>query len=156
MYSSFEIVVHMTGEITKLRERTGAGVMDCKKALEEAGGDVEKAVAIIHERGFSKAEKKKDRATGAGLLHTYIHNGRVGVLLLIRCETDFVARGEDFKDLAHDIVMQIAAMDPQDIKALLAQNFVKEESITIEARIAKTIAKLGENIKIEKFCRYEI
>ena len=77
-------------------------------------------------------------------------------MLLIRCETDFVARGEDFKDLAHDIVMQIAAMDPQDIKALLAQNFVKEESITIEARIAKTIAKLGENIKIEKFCRYEI
>lgn len=146
----------MTEKITALRERTGAGVMECKKALEESGGDLEKAIAIIHERGLSKAEKKKDRTTGAGLLHTYVHNGRVGVLLLLRCETDFVARADDFKELAHNIAMQIAAMEALSPEDLLKQNFIKDESITIEALIAKTIAKLGENIKIEKFCRYEI
>ncbi|KKQ21587.1 translation elongation factor Ts [Candidatus Wolfebacteria bacterium RIFCSPLOWO2_01_FULL_38_11] len=146
----------MTSEIQKLREITGAGVMECKKALEEAAGDFEKAKSIIYERGLTKAEKKSERATGSGLLHSYIHNGRVGVLLELRCETDFVARNPLFKELAHNLVMQIAAMNPQDINSLVAQNYVKDDSMAVEALIKTAIAKLGENIKVEKFCRYEI
>lgn len=135
---------------------TNAGVMDCKKALADAGGDFDKAVAIIHERGLVKAEKKGERTTGAGLLHSYIHNERVGVLLELRCETDFVARNPIFKELAHNLVMHIAAMNPANEEGLLAQNYVKDESLTIEALIKSVIAQLGENIKVEKFCRYEL
>ncbi|PIR44339.1 translation elongation factor Ts [Candidatus Wolfebacteria bacterium CG10_big_fil_rev_8_21_14_0_10_31_9] len=142
--------------IQKLREITGAGVMDCKKALDEAGGDIEKAKAIIFEMGLAKAERKSERKTGAGLLETYIHNGRVGVILELRCETDFVARNEKFKELAHDIVMHIAAMGPETVEDLLNQGFVKNDSITIEQLIKSSIGSIGENIKIEKFCRYEL
>ncbi|MBI4993824.1 translation elongation factor Ts [Candidatus Wolfebacteria bacterium] len=142
--------------IKKLREITLAGMMDCKKALDDADGDLDKAVAIIHERGLAKAEKKGDRATGAGLLHSYVHNERVGVLLELRCETDFVARNPLFKELAHNLVMHIAAMNPQNIEELMKQNYVKDDSLIIEDLIKSTIAKLGENAKVEKFCRYEI
>ena len=146
----------MTDDIKKLREVTGAGVMECKKAIDEAAGDFEKAKVIIFERGLARAEKKSERTTGAGLLESYIHNGRVGVLLELRCETDFVARNEVFKDLAHDIAMHIAALDPKDVEELLKQNFVKNESITVEDLIKSAIAKIGENMKVEKFCRYEL
>lgn len=130
--------------------------MECKRALDEAGGDLEKAKSIIFERGLTKAEKKSSRATGAGLLETYVHNNRVGVLLELRCETDFVARNELFKELAHNIAIHIAAMNPSNIEELLAQNYVKNESIIIDALIKEAISKIGENIKVEKFCRYEI
>ncbi|MBI5401646.1 translation elongation factor Ts [Candidatus Wolfebacteria bacterium] len=146
----------MASDVQNLREITGAGVMECKRALDEAGGDLEKAKMIIFERGLARAEKKSGRATGAGLLETYIHNNRVGVLLEIRCETDFVARNELFKELAHNIAMHIAAMNPLNIEELFAQNYVKDESITIDALIKEAISKIGENIKVEKFCRYEI
>lgn len=146
----------MTGDVQKLRELTGAGVMECKRALDEAGGDFEKAKIIIFERGLSKAEKKSDRATGAGLLETYVHNNRVGVMMEIRCETDFVARNDVFKELAHNVAMHIAAMDPQTSEELLSQNYVKNESITVEQLIKDAIAKIGENIKVGRFCRYEI
>ena len=146
----------MKEQIRKLRELTSAGVMECKKALEEAGGDFDKAKAIIHERGLVKAEKKGARATGAGLLHSYIHNERVGVLLELRCETDFVARNDSFKELAHNLAMHIAAMNPSSAEELMVQNYVKDESVDIEGLIKSTIAKVGENIKVEKFCRYEI
>lgn len=146
----------MDNNIIKLRELTNAGVMDCKKALKDAAGDFNKAVAIIHERGLVKAEKKGERVTGAGLLHSYIHNERVGVLLELRCETDFVARNPLFKELAHNLAMHIAAINPGNIEALMKQNYVKDESLTIEALIKSAIAKLGENTKVEKFCRYEI
>ncbi|MBI5306675.1 translation elongation factor Ts [Candidatus Wolfebacteria bacterium] len=142
--------------IKKLRELTNAGVMDCKKALKDAGDDLDKAIAIIHERGLAKAEKKGERATGAGLLQSYIHNERVGVLLELRCETDFVARNPLFKELAHNLAMHIAAMNPGNIEELLKQNYVKDESLTIEDLIKSAIAKLGENTKVEKFCRYEL
>lgn len=142
--------------IQKLREITGAGVMECKKALDEAGGDIEKAKSILFEMGLARAEKKGERKTGAGLLETYIHNNRVGVLLELRCETDFVARNEKFKDLAHNIAMHIAAMNPETVEEVLAQNFIKDDSITIEQLIKSSIATIGENIKIEKFCRYEL
>ena len=139
-----------------MRDITSAGVMDCKRALQESDDDLDKAVAIIHEKGLAKAERKSERATGAGLLHSYIHNERVGVLLELRCETDFAARNPLFKELAHNLAMQIAAMNPADVKEFLAQNYVKDESLTIEALLKTTIAKIGENIRIEKFCRYEI
>jgi len=145
----------MKEQVQKLRELTSAGVMECKKALEEAGGDFEKA-KIIHKRGLAKAERKGDRSTGAGLLHSYIHNERVGVLLELRCETDFVARNESFKELAHNLAMHIAAMNPFNLEELMTQIYIKDDSINIEEFIKSTIAKIGENIKIEKFCRYEI
>ncbi len=146
----------MVNDIQRLREQTGAGVMECKKALADAGGDFERAVELIYERGIVKAEKKAGRATGAGFLETYLHNGRVGVLMEIRCETDFVARSEPFKTLAHELTMQIAAMNPQDVSELLNQPYIKDEETTVEKLIKNTVAKVGENIKIERFCRYEI
>lgn len=143
-------------DVKKLREVTGAGVMECKQALTEAGGDFDRAVAIVHERGLVKAEKKQVRNAGAGLLHSYIHNERVGVLLDIRAETDFVVRGEFFRNLAHEVAMQVAAMNPENIEALLKQPFIKDDSKTIEVLIKDVVARVGENIKIEKFARYEL
>ncbi len=142
--------------IKNLRETTGAGVIECKKALEESGGDIEKAKSIIYERGLARAERKKERTTGAGLLETYIHNGRVGVLLELRCETDFVARNENFKELAHNVAMHIAAMNPQDAENLLEQPFIKNDSQTIGDLIKDFIGRSGENVKVERFCRYEV
>ena len=146
----------MLNDIQRLREATGAGVMDCKRALDDAKNDFEAAVDLIKERGLVKAEKKSERSTGAGLLETYVHNGRVGVLLELRCETDFVARADAFRQLAHELVMQIAAMNPADIDVLSKQPCIKDESMTIEDLVKKNIALLGENIRIEKFCRYEL
>ncbi len=143
-------------DVQKLREMTGAGVMDCKKALQDASGDLDKAVEIINERGLIKAQARAGRKTGAGILETYIHNNRVGVLLELRCETDFVARTEDFRNLAHDLAMQVAAMDPKDHKALLEQPFVKDEKTTVDAIVKGVIAKTGENIEVGRFCRYEL
>ena len=146
----------MINQVQKIREITNAGVMECKKALEDTGGDFDKAVALIHERGLTRAEKKSGRTTGAGLLHSYIHNERVGVLLELRCETDFVARNPMFKELAHDLAMHIAAMNPTDVSDLIKQNYVKDDSVVIENLVKGVIAKLGENIRVEHFCRYEI
>ncbi|MEK7062275.1 MAG: translation elongation factor Ts [Patescibacteria group bacterium] len=146
----------MINQVQKLREITSAGVMECKKALEDVNGDFDKALTLIHERGLTRAEKKGERTTGAGLLHSYIHNERVGVLLELRCETDFVARNPMFKELAHNLAMHIAAMNPADISDLMKQNYVKDDSLVIENLVKGVIAKLGENIKVEKFCRYEL
>jgi elongation factor Ts len=146
----------MTEEIKQLRETTGAGVMDCKKALDEASGDTKRAKEIIQEKGLAKAAKKGGRATGTGYLETYIHTGRIGVLLEMRCETDFVAKNEDFKKLAHELAMQIAAMSAENPEELASQPYIKDESKTVEQLIKETIAKLGENIKVERFCRYEV
>ncbi len=146
----------MTELVKQLRDETGAGVMDCKKALEEAQGDLDKAKEIIQEKGLIKATKRAGRDTGAGILESYIHNNRVGVLLELRCETDFVARSDDFKNLAHNLVMHIAALNPKDIEALLEQPFVKDESQTVDQLVKSVAAKTGENTQIERFCRYEI
>lgn len=146
----------MTRDIQRLREITGAGVMECKKALADTKGDFDKATKLINERGVIKAEKKATRATGAGFLESYIHNGRVGVLLELRCETDFVAHSDPFKELAKNLAMQIAAMNPESVEGLLKQPFIKDESMTIENLIKGVVAKTGENIKIERFCRYEL
>jgi elongation factor Ts len=143
-------------DVSKLREMTGAGIMDCKRALDDASGDFEKAKALIMERGIVKAEKKADRATGAGILEAYVHNNRVGVMLDLRCETDFVVRSDPFRALAKELVMQIAAMNPADAAELLAQPYIKDPSMTVEQLIKSVIAKVGENMRVEKFCRYEL
>jgi len=142
--------------IQKLREITGAGVMECKKALDEAGGDFDKACQIIHEKGQMKVEKRANRETGAGLIYSYVHNERIGVLLDLRAETDFVVRSDPFRELAKEIAMQIAAMAPQNIDELLSQPYIKNESKTVKDLINETIAKVGENIKINNFFRMEI
>src|SRR3989344_1499502 len=108
-------------DVKKLREKTGAGVMDSKTALEDAGGDFDKAVALIKERGLLKADKKAGRTLGAGLVDAYVHNNRVVVLVNVSCETDFVARSDVFRSLVHEVAMQIAAMNPQDVDELMEQ-----------------------------------
>jgi len=143
-------------DVKKLREMTGAGVMDSKRALEDAGGDFKKAAEIIKERGLIKAEKKSGRELGSGLIDSYVHNDRVGVLISVSCETDFVARSEDFRNLVHNLAMQIAAMNPKDVDELMDQAYIKDESTSIENIVKGEIAKLGENIKVVEFTRYEI
>lgn len=144
-------------QIKKIRDKTGYSVIECKNALEETNGDEEKTLNILEKKGKEKADKKSERETKQGLIDTYIHaNGRIGVILEINCETDFVARNEKFKELAHDISMHIAAMNTQNSEELLSQPFIKDESKTIKDLITEAVAKLGENIKIGKFFRLEI
>jgi elongation factor Ts len=143
-------------DVQKLREITGAGVMECKKALVDAQGNFEKAVSLVRERGLARAETKKARVVQAGVVESYVHNDRVGVLLVVHCETDFVARSAPFRELAHNLAMQIAAMDPADVQTLLNQNYIKDERKTVGELIKETIAQVGENIQVEKFIRYEI
>ena len=143
-------------DVAKLREETGAGVMDCKKALTQANGDYQKAIELLKAQGQAKADKKGDRTTGAGYLETYIHSGRVGVLLEVRAETDFVTRSEPFRELAKNLALQIAASAPETVEDLLKQPYIKDESLTIENLLKATIAKVGENMKIVRFARYTV
>src|SRR3989344_8052617 len=140
-------------DIQKLRRETGAGVMDVKRALEEAKGDFAKATEIIKEKGLVKAEAKAERAINAGLIKTYTHNDRVGVVLRLGCETDFVAKSDVFQKLAQELAMQIVAMDPKDPVELMAQPFIKDESTTIEELVKQVIAKTVENIRVDEFRR---
>lgn len=146
----------MKEDVIKLRELTGAGVMECKRALESAGGDFKKAEELIRTSNAARAETKKERKTGAGFLYSYIHNKRVGVLLEMRCETDFVVQSDPFQTLTHEIALHIAAMGPETVEELLAQPFVKDESITVNDLIKQLIGKVGENSKVERFCRFEL
>lgn len=148
----------ITSDLVKhLRLLTGASVMLCKKALEETGGDTEKALAFLKKSSQALAAKKNDRAIGAGVVDAYIHGGgKVGVLLELRCETDFVARNAEFKTLAHDLALHIAGMDPEDVKLLLAQPYVKDQSTMVEELVKRAIAKFGERIEVARFVRYEI
>ncbi len=189
-------------EVKKLRDKTGAGMMDCKKALQESNGDLDKATDILRRQGIAKAEKKSGRTANEGQIASYIHpGGRIGVMLEINCETDFVAKTDDFQNLANDIAMQIAAMTPvavdrEDIDqaliekekaifheqakdegkpehiiekivdgrlekyysevVLLEQPFVKDTDKTIGQLITDAVAKLGENIAVNRFIRYEL
>ncbi|MDZ4248125.1 MAG: translation elongation factor Ts [Patescibacteria group bacterium] len=144
-------------DVQRLRAATGAGIMDAKRSLEEAGGDVDKAKDLLKERGLTKAAKKADRETAEGVVHSYIHgDGKIGVLLELLCETDFVAKNDDFRNLAQEISMQIAAGDPKDVKELLAQPYIKDEKQTVEQLLQAAIAKLGENIKVTRFARYAL
>ena len=191
-----------TQMIKELREKTGAGIVDCKKALQEANGDMEKAVEILRKKGAAKAAKKADRATAEGIVVSYIHaGGKVGTLVELNCQTDFVARTENFKILGHEIAMQVAAMAPEYLskedvpaeviekekeilkqqalsegkpehivekivegrlnkfyseKCLLDQPWIKDDSKTIADLVREYITKLGENIRVKRFCRFEV
>ena len=137
--------------VKELRDRTGVSVMECKKALVEAGGDMEAALKILGVRATAAAGKKADRALGAGTVAAYIHGtGQVGSLVLLSCETDFVSKNEEFIALARDIAMHAAAMKPADIAAVLAEPFIKDDSKTIAELIAAATQKFGERIEISK------
>lgn len=144
-------------QIKELREKTQAGFADCKVALEESKGDMKKAEEILRKKGFEKAAKKSDRETGEGLVESYVHQtGKVGVLVSLLCETDFVARTDEFKALGHEIAMQVAAMNPKNSEELLKQEYIRDSSKTISELIQEAIAKLGENIRLKEFLRSEI
>lgn len=143
-------------DLKQLREETGMSVTDVKKALQE-GGSTEKAREILRKRGAQIAEKKQAREAGEGIVDVYLHpTGKTGVLLDLRSETDFVAKSQDFKNLAHELSLQIAAMDPQSIQELLSQEYIKDSSKTVQNLVQEYIAKLGENIVIKQFTRYQI
>lgn len=144
-------------QIKELREKTGAGILDVKRALEENGGDMSKAEAWLEKKLGLAAGKKAGRETRAGLVDAYVHStGRMGALAELYCETDFVARNPEFKTLAHDIVMHIAASAPETTEELLAQPFVKNESKTVSDVINEAVGKFGENIKVGRFVRFEL
>ena len=159
-------------DVKKLREQTGAGMLDSKKALDEAKGDIEKAKAILNEAGFAAATKRADRETAEGLVQSYIHhNQRVGALVEVNCETDFVARTDDFKELVATIALQIGGTQPKYVSTedvpegndedpkeivLLEQPYLRDESKTIGDLVREAIGKTGENIRIKRFARFEL
>ncbi|GAB4332521.1 MAG: translation elongation factor Ts [Calditrichia bacterium] len=188
--------------VKELREKTGAGMMDCKNALTEAGGDLEKAVELLRKKGVAKAEKKSSRETKDGLVHAYIHpGGKIGTLVEVSCETDFVAKTDDFKEFVHNLAMHIAASNPiavnredvpQDLiekemriykeqalesgkpehivekiaagklekfyaeNVLMEQAYIRDTEKTIKDYLTEVIAKVGENVSIRRFARFQI
>ncbi|KNF08845.1 elongation factor Ts [Gottschalkia purinilytica] len=187
--------------VKELRERSGAGMLDCKKALEETNGDVEKAIDLLREKGLSKAAKKSGRIASEGVVDSYIHGGRIGVLIEVNTETDFVAKNEDFKAFVKDMAMQVAAANPKYVSreevceeeldkerqilrqqalnegkpenivdkmvegriekyfkevCLLEQTFIKNPDVVIKDLLAEKVAKIGENIQIRRFVRFEV
>jgi len=143
--------------IKALREETGVSIMKCKQALEEAGGDMDAARELIKDLSSKAAAKKADRELGSGIVQSYIHpNNSIGVLIQLSCETDYVARNEDFIKLANDIAMHIAAMMPENKEALLEQGFVKDPETSISKLIEEAILKIGERIEITDFTRYAV
>ena len=160
-------------KVKELRELTGAGIMDCKRALESTGGDFKKAAEALKEQGLARAAKKAERTAGQGIIESYIHaGGRIGAMVEVNCETDFVARTEDFQRLVHDIAMQVAATNPRVVgneqepaagqseipeeEVLLKQPFIKDPSMSVQALVTNYIAKLGENVVIRRFARFEL
>ena len=159
-------------KIKAVREQAGAGVMDAKKALEDSGGDIEKALDTLRDKGMASAIKKGGRETGEGLIETYVHGGgKVGVMLEVNCETDFVARTDDFKELCHNLAMQIAAMSPIYINAdeipddekrspeelaLTSQAYIRDPAVSVSELILEAAGKLGENVKIKRFSRFAL
>jgi len=136
-------------QIKQLRDETGLGIMDVRKALTESEGDVAKAKAWLEKKGLKRAAEKAERETGAGYVFSYVHfNGKVGSLVKLVCETDFVAKTEDFQTLGKEIAMQVASMKPDNVEELLKQDFLKDSSKTIEGMIKALSGKTGENIKI--------
>jgi elongation factor Ts len=158
--------------VKELRNASGSGVMDAKRALEEANGDMQQAATILRERGLAAAAKRAERETGQGVIDTYIHaGGRIGALVEVNCETDFVANTDEFRGLVHEIAMQVAAMAPAIVTAeerepelegadeevaLLSQPWVKDSSKTIAELVQDAMAKTGENIRVRRFARFEL
>lgn len=150
--------MEITADMIKmLREETGISVMQCKKALEEAGGDMEQARAELRAMSAAQAEKKSDRTIGAGIIASYIHsNKKMGVLVELSCETDFVSQNDEFVAAANQIAMHIGAMEPDTIETLLEQAFIMNPEMTIKQVIDGLVQKTGERVEIGKFVRYSI
>jgi elongation factor Ts len=176
-------MVITANQVKELREKSGAGIMECKRALEQVEGDIERAVDLLKQQGLAKADKKTGRAASQGLIEPYIHGaGRIGSIVEVNCETDFVARTPEFRELAHDLAMQVAATSPSYISideippeawatlekehgdrdkaaaalVLLEQPFIKDPKLTIRDLIRERIGKLGENIVVRRFARFEV
>ena len=161
-----------TEQIRALRDLTGAGIMDCKRALEEAQGDIKKASQAIMVAGVAKAEKKSNREAGEGVVESYIHSGsRIGSLVELNCETDFVSRLPEFKRLAHDLTMQVAAMAPKyvdkseipdgddsdpEVVCLMQQSFIKDDSKVMQELVTELAARVGENVRVKRFARFAL
>ncbi len=161
-----------TVRVKELRDQSGAGIMDCRNALIEAQGDTAKALKILKQRSLFQAQKKANRSANQGIIEAYIHTGgRIGAMVEVNCETDFVARTDEFKELAHHLAMQVAAVPPQFISqeevpegadiepqaaCLLLQPYIKDPDKTVQEIITETIAKVGENIKVNRFARFEL
>jgi elongation factor Ts len=155
------------GAVKELRERTGAGIMDCKKALQETGGNMDKAAEVLRQKGLATSSKVAGREAKQGLIESYIHTGgRIGALVEVNCETDFVARTEEFRKLAREIAMQVASMNPTTIgtmegegdepDALLNQEYIRDARRTIRDLIKETIAQVRENIQVSRIMRFEV
>jgi len=143
--------------VKKMRAEMGLGIMEIKSALEEAKGDEKKAKEILKEKGFEKAKKKAEREIKAGRVFTYTHStGTIGVMVELLCETDFVAKNEEFMAVGRDIALQVAAMNPKDDKELLKQDYIKDGSMKVNDLIVGLVAKFGENIKLGRFERFEV
>src|SRR5687768_9030368 len=188
--------------VKELREKTGAGILDCQKALSENGNNIDKAIDYLRQKGLAAAQKKAGRETNQGLIHAYIHaGGKIGVLVEVNCETDFVARNEEFKTFVNDLALQVAASNPSHVKredlpsdviakeraiyeaqakemgkppaawpkivegklekyyqesCLLEQAFIKDPSVTVKDLLAQKIAKIGENMNVRRFVRYQL
>ncbi|HLC39071.1 MAG TPA: translation elongation factor Ts [Patescibacteria group bacterium] len=144
-------------QIKQLRDKTRCSIADCKEALEQAGGDMDRALKLMVEKGAKILDKKSHRQTKNGLVASYIHSDKkIGVLLELVCETDFAAKTDDFQNLGRELTMQIAATDPADVKTLLTQPFIKDESAEVSDLVKEAATKIRENIKINRFCRYQI
>ena len=143
-------------QVKDLREKTGAGMMDCKKVLTETDGDMEKAIELLRERGIAKAAKKSDRIAAEGLVTAYVsEDGKVGAVAEVNAETDFVAKNEEFKVFANDVAKQVAIKNPKDVEELLAQPFINDETKTVSEVLTNKIATIGENMSIRRFARFE-
>jgi elongation factor Ts len=143
--------------IKELRGLTGISISECKKALEEAGDDIEQAKKLLKEWGKEVAAKKSDREVGEGLVVSYIHStGKIGSMVAVRCETDFVARSDDFKSLCHELALQVASMPAENVDELLGQTYIKDPGKTVKDVVGEVIAKLGENIIVDTFARFTV
>lgn len=148
---------YTAADIKSLREETGAGMMDCKKALEESNGNMDQAREWIKQRGLIKAEKKADREATEGFIAHHVHNDhKTAALVEILCETDFVARNDEFQKMATDVAMQVVAMNPENVEELLAQDFIKDADMTIEELVKQLSGKIGERFIVNRFVRYQV
>ncbi|MDQ5951006.1 MAG: elongation factor Ts [Patescibacteria group bacterium] len=144
-------------DVKTLREKTGAAIMDCKKALEEADGNMKKAEELVQARGLAKAEKKADRETKEGFIGTYVHtNGKIGVMVELLCETDFVGRNEEFQKLAREIALHLATSEAKDVEELLKEEYIRDPGYTIEALVKQLSGKIGEKLVVNRFVRFMV
>lgn len=142
--------------IKQLREQTGAGIMDAKKALEESDGDMKKAAEWVRQRGLAKAAKKADRDAKEGVIASYVHMNKVAALVELNCETDFVARNEEFQNLGRELAMQVASMAPENVEELMKQQYNRDPKKTMEELVKELSGKIGEKMEVKRFIRYQV